>query len=366
MSNSSLVSYTKLSPNKTSPRNHVIDTIIIHCYVGQVTVEEAGAWFSKSESSCNYVIGKDGCIGLIVDEGDRSWCSGGKDKNGNVIRVNGISGKDNDHRAVTIECASDTTAPYKVNDKVFDSLIKLCADICKRNDIKELKWQGNKSLVGQVDKQNMTVHRWFANKECPGDYLYNLHGQIAEQVNAILNPPAPLVNEIIYKVQVGAYKVKLNATLQLNKMKKKGIDGFVTKVGDYYKVQVGAYSIKANAENMLKKLKGLGFDGFVVANNTAQDEFISELKKALGLKPSATIAQVLAKTPRLYNNNKYNKVTAVVQNYLNALGFDCGKVDGCFGNGTEKAVKAYQSKYTGTADGIMSAKGKMWKHLLGL
>jgi N-acetyl-anhydromuramyl-L-alanine amidase AmpD len=351
MSNSSLINYTKLSPYKNSPRSHTIDTITIHCYVGQVSVEDAGDWFANSGSSCNYVIGKDGRIGLIVNEEDRSWCS---------------SSRDNDHRAITIECASDKTPPYAVNDKVFESLIKLCADICKRNNIKELKWQGNKSLVGQVDKQNMTVHRWFANKECPGEYLYNKHGEIAERVNNILNPPAPISNEVIYKVQVGAYKVKLNATLQLNNMKKKGVDGFVTKVGDYYKVQVGAYSVKANAENMLKRLKELGFDGFVVSTNTAQTEFIAELKKALGLKASATTSQVLAKTPKLFNNNTYNKVTLVLQKYLNAIGFDCGKIDGYFGNGTEKAVKAYQTKYTGTADGIMSAKGKMWKHLLGL
>ena len=74
MSNSSLISYTKLSPYKNSPRSHAIDTITIHCYVGQVSVEDAGDWFANSGSSCNYVIGKDGRIGLIVDEGDRGWC----------------------------------------------------------------------------------------------------------------------------------------------------------------------------------------------------------------------------------------------------------------------------------------------------
>lgn len=170
MSNSSLVSYTKISPNKNSPRNHAIDTVTIHCYVGQVSVENAGAWFAKSSAqcSCNYVIGTDGRIGLIVEEKDRSWCS---------------SSSSNDNRAVTIECASDATSPYVVNSKVYASLINLLTDICKRNNIKELKWQGDKSLIGQVSKQNMTVHRWFANKACPGDYLYSRHGQIAAEVN---------------------------------------------------------------------------------------------------------------------------------------------------------------------------------------
>lgn len=170
MSNSPLVSYTRISPNKTSPRNHVIDTITIHCVVGQCSVETLGAIFAPSsrQASSNYGIGSDGRIGMYVEEKDRSWCS---------------SSSSNDNRAVTIEVASDTTAPYAVNSKAYAALLDLVTDICKRNGIKELKWKGDKSLIGQVDKQNMTVHRWFANKSCPGDYLYNRHAAIAAEVN---------------------------------------------------------------------------------------------------------------------------------------------------------------------------------------
>lgn len=173
MSNSPLVSYTRISPNKTSPRNHKIDTITIHCVVGQLTVERIGDCFisPSSKASSNYGVGKDGKIGMYVEEKDRSWCS---------------SSASNDNRAITIEVASDTKHPYAINDKAYSALIDLCVDICQRNDIRELKWKGDKSLIGQVDKQNMTVHRWFANKACPGDYLYNLHGQIAAEVNARL------------------------------------------------------------------------------------------------------------------------------------------------------------------------------------
>lgn len=174
MSNSSLVNYTQLSPNKTSPRNHSIDTITIHCFVGQVTVERGCEVFQSKlkKASCNYVVAKDGKIGLVVDEKDRSWCS---------------SNSANDNRAITIEVASDTASPYAVTDAALTSLIKLCADICKRNGIKELKWKGDKSLIGKVDQQNMTVHRWFANKSCPGDYLYNKHSYIASEVNKLLS-----------------------------------------------------------------------------------------------------------------------------------------------------------------------------------
>lgn len=182
MSNSPLVTYTRISPNKTSPRNHSIDTITIHCIVGQWTAKQGCDYFATTDRDCsaNYVVGKDGSIGLSVEEKDRAWTSGGS------YKVNGISGSMNDHRAVTIEVASDTKHPYAITDKAYEALIKLVADICKRNNIKELKWKADKTLVGKVDQQNMTVHRWFANKACPGDYLYDRHGDIAEKVNVLL------------------------------------------------------------------------------------------------------------------------------------------------------------------------------------
>lgn len=228
MSNSPLVTYTKISPNKTSPKKSDIDMVIIHCIVGQWTAKQGCDYFAKasSKSSANYVVGKDGSIGLSVEEKDRAWTSGGKDKNGNVIRVNGISGADIDHRAVTIEVASDTTDPYKITNAAYKSLIDLLVDICQRNNIKELKWKADKSLVGQVDKQNMAVHRWFANKACPGDYLYGLHNKIAKEVNARLNPGTTA--KTIYRVQVGAFSKKANADAMLKKLKEAGFDGFVT------------------------------------------------------------------------------------------------------------------------------------------
>lgn len=173
MSNSPLVDYTLISPNKTKNRTHKIDTITPHCVVGRVSVEALGSLFAKSsrKASSNYGIGYDGRIGMYVEEKDRSWCS---------------SNAANDHRAITIEVASDTTDPYAITDAAYKALVNLCYDICKRNGISELKWKADKSLIGDVSKQNITVHRWFAAKACPGDYIYNRLGQIAAEVNAKL------------------------------------------------------------------------------------------------------------------------------------------------------------------------------------
>lgn len=172
--NSSLVTYKNITSNKTSPRNHAIDCITIHCIVGQWTAKQGCDYFASTTRQCsaNYVVGKDGSIGLSVDEKDRSWCS---------------SNAANDHRAITIEVASDTTHPYAVTDAALNALIELVADICKRNGIKKLVWSTNKTdRVNHNNGCNMTVHRDYANKACPGDYLYNKHGYIAEQVNAKL------------------------------------------------------------------------------------------------------------------------------------------------------------------------------------
>lgn len=203
MSNSPLVSYTKISPNKTSPRKHKIDTITIHCVVGQCSVERLGTIFTPTskKASCNYGIGSDGRVGMYVEEKDRSWCS---------------SNAANDNRAITIECASDTTHPYAINDKVYATLIELCADICKRNGIKELKWKGDKTLIGQVDKQNMTVHRWFANKACPGDYIYERLGTIASEVNKRLgvktgDTSTTPTNKVSYRVKVEISNLRIRS-----------------------------------------------------------------------------------------------------------------------------------------------------------
>lgn len=267
MSNSSLVTYTKISPNKTSPRKHKIDTITIHCYVGQVTAKQGCDFFASTsrDVSSNYVIGYDGSIGLSVEEKDRSWCTGGKDpKTGKVIKVNGMSGGDNDHRAITIEVASDAKDPYAITDEALKALIELCVDICKRNDIKELKWKGDKSLVGKVDKQNMTVHRWFAIKSCPGDYIYKRLGAIAKEVNTRLTKVAE--PETIYYVQTGAFRNKDYADAEYAKVKKAGFTPYMVKIGSLYKIQVGAYKKKANAESMAERLALAGFKPIITTN----------------------------------------------------------------------------------------------------
>lgn len=225
MSNSPLVDYTKISPNRTIGRNHVIDRITPHCVVGQLSVETIGHIFEPEsrQASCNYGIGQDGRVGMYCEEKDRSWCT---------------SSGANDHRAITIECASDLTHPYAFKDIVYSKLIELCADICKRNGKTKLLWfeDKDKSLSYEPKSNEMilTVHRWFANKSCPGDWMYARMGELATTVTSKLNPQAnPDTEEyeevLYYRVQTGAFRNKSNAEKQLKAVKEAGFsDAFIT------------------------------------------------------------------------------------------------------------------------------------------
>ena len=218
MIKSSLATVFVESPNKSSPRNHIIDTITIHCMAGNLSVESCGALFAKSsrKASSNYGIGSDGRIACYVGEEDRSWCS---------------SNKDNDNRAITIEVANDGGADtgWHVSNKAYKSLINLLVDICRRNNIDKLVWSDNKNdRVNHRNGCNMTVHRDFANKSCPGDYLYSLHSKIANEVNRSLGVFHE--DKKLYRVQVGSYSVKKNAIDMKNKLKSKGFDAIIVEV----------------------------------------------------------------------------------------------------------------------------------------
>lgn len=259
MNNSSLVNCKVMSPNHSGARTHSVDRITPHCVIGQLSAESIGGCFDDAsvKASCNYGIGKDGRVVLVVDEANRSWCS---------------SNKENDQRAVTIECASDKTAPYAFNNVVYAKLVELCVDICKRNGKTKVLWFSDKekalSYNPAKDEIVLTVHRWFANKSCPGDWMYSKMGELANKVNARLNSVVNVDNKegaskVIYRVQTGSFSKKSNAKTLAEMLAKKGYETCVVKNSNMFKVQVGAFSKLSNAMVMADKLKADGFDAFV-------------------------------------------------------------------------------------------------------
>jgi TusA-related sulfurtransferase len=254
-SNSPLVNYKKISPNRSKGRVHathnpkgVIDTITIHHTAGKLSIESLGNVFAPStrQASSNYGVGDDGRIGLYCEEKDRSWCT---------------SNAANDYRAITIEVVNSASGGnWPVSDKALAATIELCADICKRNGIKKLNFTGNKN-------GNLTMHKWFANTNCPGPYLESKFPYIAAEVNKKLTitveKPSTPEPATLYYVQTGAYSVKANADAQYNKVRAAGFDALIKQADGLYRVQVGAYGVKANADAMAAKLKAAGFDTYI-------------------------------------------------------------------------------------------------------
>lgn len=226
MSNSKLISTTILSPNNSGHRTHSIDRITPHCMVGQMSASACGKLFAKAsyQASSNYGIGYDGAIAMYVPEDKRSWCS---------------SSEANDQRAVTIECASDARHPYTMNSKVYASLVRLCVDICKRYGKKKLLWfaDKNKTLAynPKDDEMILTVHRWFAQKSCPGDWLYSRLGKLAEEVTAQLHgtpekPQEQPKTDKKYRVMCGSFSHEENAQKRVQELKDAGFDAVIMEV----------------------------------------------------------------------------------------------------------------------------------------
>lgn len=167
MSNSPLVSYIALSPNCSSRNGQPIDKISVHHMAGCLSLKTCGSIFADParQASSNYGVDNDGDVALYVDESQRSWCS---------------SNYANDSRAVTIEVANSSVGgDWPISSNAWHTLVDLCVDICKRNNIEQLNWTGDSS-------GNLTCHYMFAATSCPGPFLKSRMQALANEVNMIL------------------------------------------------------------------------------------------------------------------------------------------------------------------------------------
>lgn len=312
MSNSSMVVYTKISPNRTSPRNHKIDKITIHHMAGNATIESCGNEFQKKErqASSNYGIGTDGRVAMYVEEKDRSWAS---------------SNSANDNRAVTIEVANCGGDPdWPVSDKAMASLIDLCVDICKRNGIPKLNFTGNKD-------GNLTMHCYFAATACPGPYLKSKFQYIANEVNKRLTgAEQPESEENLYRIR---------------------------KSWDDAKSQKGAYK-------NLNAAKSVCPDGYTVYDKNGNAVYTKAA--ASTAKPATqSVSKVNIQLKVLKKGMPVCAEVKTVQRLLYCMGYNLGydPIDGNFGSLTHEAVCAFQEKKNLPSTGIVDEQ--TWKKLLG-
>lgn len=257
MSNSPLVSFTRISPNSNNPRNARITKITPHHMAGNLSLETLGNIVANParQMSCNYGIDSAGRVGMYCEEKNRSWCS---------------SSPSNDHQAVTIEVANDEIGGnWHISDQALAKLIDLCVDICQRNGIPQLVYTGDAT-------GNLTHHNMFAATACPGPYLQSKMPHIAQEVNKRLasttgEPPMPSnpTTGGLLSVQVGAFASKSNAAAWAQKVEAAGFPTYLKTKGGLYKVQVGAFKDEANAKSYAAKVKAAGFDAFIVGGTSA-------------------------------------------------------------------------------------------------
>ena len=326
--NSSLVSYTKLSPNNSGKRTHSIIYITPHCVVGQLSVESIGSIFAPKsrKASSNYGIGADGRIGMYCEEKNRSWCS---------------SSSWNDNRAVTIENACDLKHPYAMNDKVYASLIKLCADICLRNGKKKLLWLGDKSktmtYTPKADEMVLTAHRWYSNTACPGDWLYSRLGDLASKVTAELGGSSITYTEAITPTLL-----------------KKGSRGDNVKVMQTLLIKAGYSCGSAGADGIF------GNDTLFALKSFQQDHGLTA-DGIYGPKSKAALeaANPSQNTTVLRKGDKGDAVR-MMQTMLIACGYPCGNTgaDGDFGNKTKDALMRFQKDHGVAVDGLYGPQSR--------
>lgn len=210
MSNSNLVSVNvpANTSNYTAGRNgRKIEIITIHHMAGVLSAEQCGKIFQGNrKASAHYGIGNNGEIAKYVDEENTAWANSNWNAN---------------CKAVTIEVSNNKTGgDWTVSDEAIDSLIKLVADIAKRNNLGKL-----------VKGQNVTWHRMYIATTCPGAYLLSKMDYIIEKANAI-NGQADTSNEktqnkktveeIAREVIAGKWE---NGQERFNKLAKAGYNG---------------------------------------------------------------------------------------------------------------------------------------------
>ncbi|MBR3346277.1 MAG: SPOR domain-containing protein [Solobacterium sp.] len=225
--------------------------VVWHHMAGNLTVRQFMAIMQSSrQMSPTVSIHTDGTVYAWVPEEMRPWTTGSYAA---------------DQQALTFELANDQVGgQWHISDKVIDLAAQIHAEWSKRYGI---------PTTYSYRGAGINMHKDWAATACPGPYLEGLikNGTITKKINAYLNPPAPAPTptpkpsvKSIYRVQVGAFKVRQNAVKLAKKLNDAGYKTVIKTENGYVKVQTGAFAVKANADKMLAELKAKGYPALIV------------------------------------------------------------------------------------------------------
>lgn len=232
----------------------------------------------NSSTLVHAVIGKNknGVVEVyqIAPWGKLVWgCGSGRNGSGNSF-------------AIQVEMCEDQTLGVSYAKETYHAAVKLFAFLCKAFDIEpENIWSHNEAhgkgyASGHVDPEHWwkAVGAGLSMDGFRKDVKSLLSGEKSEGETASGKTETTTREEAtpLYRVQLGAFSVKKNATAKCNAVKAAGFDAFVVPVGALWKVQVGAFAVRANADAMVRKLQAAGFSGLVVkSSGSAASETIS-------------------------------------------------------------------------------------------
>ena len=341
MSNSPLVTYSRYPRiKKSNPRKYKIQRITIHHWSGvKRTAKDCVDYFCSEECmakrtvSANYCIGNDGSIGMMIPESERAWTS---------------SNAENDHAAITIEVSnSKAGGDWPISDAAMKSLIELCADICKRNGIKSLYYDGTKYGT-------LTRHCQFSQTDCPGTYIKNHTSYICSEVNKRLGSATKPVSTptggnpytkptMILNANNAAYGRKYGGHSSV-----KWIHWHLQRLG-YYSGDLDGYF----GPMTVTAVKGFQSDHVDLnGNQLVPDGSVGPLTRDALEKATKTprSANPYPKPTMILNasNAAYGKKYAGTPQVkwihwqLTQLGYYADKIDGYFGPMTVQAVKVFQ------------------------
>ena len=301
MGHSKLASYFAYSPNHYNGRKgYVVDTLTPHFMGGNCTVETCGTIFAPTSrrASSNYGIGSDGRIAVYVDEANAAWTSGSYK---------------NDCRAITFECAN--LADGSLTNACWNSLVALCADICRRYGFKGVQFTGSADHSKQREGYMLlTMHRYFQDTDCPGNWFAARFGKLAEDINAAMGGAAPTPAEPKNNTQGG----------------KLDVDGY----GGYNTVLDLQHALGTYEDGVISRQWYGNRDYHWAIERTQVDYDYGE--------GGSTVVKALQLLVGADDDGQWGKDTsAKLQEHLIGKGYSCGEcgADGIFGRDSVRALQ---------------------------